>query len=166
MWWSSGSRFDIKGNTLGAWIARVVIVAFILIGCLIVFRLVASGASAQDNPIPPSGGAIIMKAALPDPVEAGWKGEKTCEVLQENERVRALRCAFNPGEGHEKHFHAPHFGYILEGGVMEITDASGTREQETPAGTSWWLDGVDWHRALNVGETRTVYVIVEPKRGI
>lgn len=103
------------------------------------------------------------EAGLPDPVEAGWRGKKTCTVLQETARFRALRCAFAPGEGHERHYHAPHFGYIVEGGVMRITDAGGTREQETPAGSSWSSDGVAWHEAVNVGATTTVYIIVEPK---
>lgn len=120
-------------------------------------------AQQGENPIPSSGGALIMKKALPDPLEAGWEGEKVCELLQETDKVRALKCTFPPGVGHERHYHAPHFGYILEGGTMRIKDANGTREQETPAGASWVSDGVDWHEALNIGETTTVYIIVEPK---
>ncbi len=107
--------------------------------------------------------AVALPDSLPDPLTAGWEGEKVCEVLQENDSLRALRCTFPPGAGHERHFHAPHFGYILEGGTMRIKDASGTREQETPAGASWTSDGVDWHEAVNIGDTTTVYIIVEPK---
>ncbi len=106
---------------------------------------------------------LLQAAALPDPLDAGWEGEKTCELLQENENMRAFRCTFPPGVGHERHYHAPHFGYIVEGGTMQITDASGTRVQPTPAGASWQSDGVEWHEALNVDETTTVYIIVEPK---
>ena len=125
-----------------------------------------SGAAAQgvENPIPISGGALIMpQDRLPDPLEAGWKGESVCELLQENASLRALRCTFPPGVGHERHMHAPHFGYVLQGGKMRITDKSGTRVQETKGGASWSSDGVDWHEALNVGSTTTIYVIVEPK---
>lgn len=123
------------------------------------------------NPIPSSGGAIKYAKpgeddALPGPLEAGWQGEKVCEALFENERVRAARCTFPPGVGHERHYHPPHFGYIVEGGVMEITDADGVREQETPKGATWWSDGVDWHETVNIGETSTVYVIVEPKEAV
>ncbi len=107
--------------------------------------------------------ALQTAAALPDPVEAGWKGEKVCEPLFENAHVRAARCAFPPGGGHERHFHAPHFGYILEGGVMSITDGSGTRTVPTPAGATWWSDGVEWHETVNIGDTTTVYIIMEPK---
>ena len=50
------------------------------------------------------------KQSLPDPLEAGWNNEAVCEVLEENEKRRVLKCTFPPGVGHEKHFHAPHFG--------------------------------------------------------
>jgi quercetin dioxygenase-like cupin family protein len=99
---------------------------------------------------------------LPSPLEAGWKGEKVCELLFENEAMRAARCTFPPGVGHERHYHPPHWGYIVEGGTMRVTDKDGTREQPTPKGVSWWSDGVEWHEALNIGEATTVYVIVEP----
>ncbi len=102
-------------------------------------------------------------AQLPDPLAAGWEGEKTCELLHENEQSRALRCTFPVGVGHERHFHAPHWGYTLEGGTMQITDSTGTRTMETKAGSSWWSDGTEWHIALNVGDTQTSYLIIEPK---
>ena len=134
----------------------------------IFFALQAAIAQQPDNPIPPSGGALKFVEPeavneLPAAIEAGWEGEKVCELLFENAEMRAARCAFPPGIGHEKHYHPPHWGYIIKGGVMRITDEDGTREQETPAGGSWWSDGVDWHEAVNIGETETVYVIVEPK---
>ena len=58
---------------------------------------------------------------LPEAFDAGWKGEKTCELLYETETVRVGRCSFPPGIGHEKHFHYPHFGYVLEGGVLHLS---------------------------------------------
>jgi len=105
----------------------------------------------------------LQAAALPGPLGAGWKGEKVCEPLFENEHVRAARCTFPPGAGHERHYHPPHFGYIIEGGVMEIVDKSGTRTVPTPAGSTWWSDGVEWHETVNIGDTTTVYIIMEPK---
>lgn len=123
-----------------------------------------AAAAPADNPIPPSGGALIMpEGTLPDPLAAGWKGEKVCELLQENALLRSFRCTFPPDVGHEIHHHAPHFGYVLAGGKMRITDESGTREVETKDGSSWKSDGVEWHEVLNIGETTAVYVIVEPK---
>ena len=123
----------------------------------------ALAAQPPDNPIPHSGGAIIMEEdKLPHALDAGWRGKKTCELLEENDRIRAFRCAFKPGEGHEKHFHGAHFGYVLDGGTMQITDKNGTREQKTRSDRSWWSEG-GVHEALNVGRKTSRYVIVEPK---
>ncbi len=115
---------------------------------------VSTGAQAPPPPAP----------ALPGPLEAGWHGNTVCVLLQDNAQVRALRCTFPPGGGHERHYHAAHWGYILEGSTMQITSASGTTLRELKAGDSWWSDGLAWHEALNIGKTTGVYLIVEPKR--
>jgi quercetin dioxygenase-like cupin family protein len=104
-------------------------------------------------------------APLPDPLEAGWNGRPVCERLHEDESLRILRCTFPPGVGHERHFHAPHFGYVIAGGRMRVTDENGVREVDQIEGASFVSAGVDWHEALNVGETTAVFLIVEPKRG-
>ena len=108
----------------------------------------------------------LQAAPLPHAIDAGWKGEKTCELLFENEVTRVARCTFAPGVGHERHYHPPHYGYILKGGTMRITDANGVRDMETADGASWWSDGVTWHEAVNVGDTESVYLIFEPKSAI
>jgi beta-alanine degradation protein BauB len=100
---------------------------------------------------------------LPDPLQAGWAGSPVCEKLHEDPHNRILRCTFPPAVGHERHFHAPHFGYVLAGGRAEIIDASGTHTVDLLEGTSSWSDGVEWHEARNVGDTTIVYLIVEPK---
>lgn len=75
--------------------------------------------------------------ALPEAMQAGWKGEKMCEVLYETESTRVGRCTFPPGTGHEKHFHYPHFGYVLEGGTLKITNGNDTVEvRQTMTGKS------------------------------
>ncbi|MEO5577455.1 MAG: cupin domain-containing protein [Sphingomicrobium sp.] len=101
---------------------------------------------------------------LPSAFEAGWKGQKVCEPLFENEQMRAARCTFPPGIGHERHYHPPHWGYIVQGTTMRITTASGTTDRILKAGTNWWSDGIEWHEAINVGATTGVYVIIEPKQ--
>lgn len=100
---------------------------------------------------------------LPDPLEAGWKGKQVCEVLVDNENVRTLKCSFPPGVGHEKHFHATHYGYTLAGGKFRITDAEGTREVEIPTGYDFYNEKVEWHEVLNIGDSTAVFLIVEPK---
>jgi len=102
-------------------------------------------------------------AAYPDPLQAGWKGKPVCVLLKENERLRTLRCTFPPGGGHERHRHAPHWGYILKGSTMRITSASGTVVRTLKPGDTWWSDGFAWHEVRNVGRTTGIYLIVEPK---
>ncbi|MDJ0938436.1 MAG: hypothetical protein QNJ00_01600 [Woeseiaceae bacterium] len=110
-----------------------------------------------------TGIAIAADAPLPDPLEAGWKGEAVCEKLHEDERQRVLRCTFPPGVGHERHYHAPHFGYVITGGRMRIESADGVREVDLADDLTWTSDGVDWHEVLNIGDTTSVYLIVEPR---
>jgi quercetin dioxygenase-like cupin family protein len=100
---------------------------------------------------------------LPHAFDAGWEGQKTCEILFEDDSVRVARCVFPPGIGHEKHYHNPHFGYVLETGSMQLTDSKGQREVTTKSGTNWSTTEVTVHEALNTGETTTSYLVVESK---
>jgi quercetin dioxygenase-like cupin family protein len=101
--------------------------------------------------------------SYPDPYEAGWKGEKVCVVLEENENLRVLRCTFAPGVGHEKHEHQPHFGYTLAGSKFRMTDAEGVRELDVPTGYSFTKNYVSVHEALNIGDSTAVFLIIEYK---
>ena len=103
------------------------------------------------------------KSELNDPLQAGWKDKKVCTVLKENEKVRTLKCVFPPGVGHEKHFHAAHFGYTLTGSKFRITDATGTREVNIPNGYDFYNDKIEWHNVLNIGDKTAIFLIVEPK---
>lgn len=100
---------------------------------------------------------------LPHAFDAGWEGQKTCELMYENETVRVARCIFPPGIGHEKHYHNPHFGYVLEGGTLNIKDAGGERTVTTETNGSWSTTERTVHEAVNIGDTTTSYVIVEPR---
>jgi quercetin dioxygenase-like cupin family protein len=106
---------------------------------------------------------LSATAPLPDPLAAGWQGKPVCEKVHEAANLRVLRCTFPPGIGHERHHHARHFGYTLSGGWMRITDASGKREAELKAGSSYSSDGVAWHEVVNIGDTTIQYLIVEPR---
>ena len=127
---------------------------------LMVSLLLATSAACTAQSTPP------MPAAppLPTAFEAGWKGEKVCEPLFENEQMRAARCTFPPGGGHDRHFHPPHWGYILEGTTMRITTEAGTVDRVLKSGSNWWSDGIKWHEAVNIGTTTSVYIIIEPKQ--
>ncbi len=105
----------------------------------------------------------LTHAELPDPLAAGWEGEKVCEKLHETDEIRILRCTFPPGIGHERHYHPRHFGYALSGGTMRITDADGTRDAELPTGSFFSSDGIVWHEGLNIGESTVTYLMIEPK---
>ena len=100
---------------------------------------------------------------LPNAFDAGWEGQETCELLFEDDSVRVGRCVFPAGIGHEKHYHNPHFGYVLEGGVLRIVDSNGERKVTTQTGGDWSTTTITVHEALNIGETTTSYLIMEPK---
>lgn len=100
---------------------------------------------------------------LPDPLEAGWNNKAVCEVLEDNDDLRVLKCTFPPNVGHERHYHKPHFGYTLAGSTMKIEDTTGIREVDVPTGYSYFNEGIAWHQALNIGDSTAVFLIIEPK---
>ena len=111
----------------------------------------------------PMGARSEGPSSLPEAFDAGWQGKKVCEILRDDATIRVGRCTFPPGVGHDRHWHRPHWGYVLHGGTMRITDAKGTVERAVTTGASWHSDGIGWHEVLNVGEETAVYLIVEPK---
>ncbi len=116
--------------------------------------LLAAPATAAETP--------PAETPLPSAFDAGWHGQKVCELLFDNAQMRTARCKFPPGVGHERHFHAAHWGYIVQGATMRITTAAGTVDRVLKAGDSWWSDGIAWHEAINIGPETGVYIIVEP----
>ncbi len=106
---------------------------------------------------------LTNKNSLPDPAEAGWKGRTVCEVIEENSKLRVLKCIFPPGVGHERHYHLRHFGYTLAGSTFRIEDTTGIREVIVPSGSHFSNDGIEWHQVLNIGDSTAVFLIIEPK---
>jgi len=100
---------------------------------------------------------------LPDPLTAGWNNKPVCKLLEENKNMRVLKCTFIPGAGHERHYHAPHFGYALSGGMFRIKDNNGIREVILATGSHFTSKGVEWHEVLNIGNSTAIYLIFEPK---
>ena len=107
--------------------------------------------------------SCTQKPSLPDPLEAGWNNQSVCEVLEDNEKVRVLKCTFPPGVGHEKHYHHPYFGYTLQGSKFRLKDSEGTREVDLPTGLDFYNEGLEWHEVLNIGDSTAVFLIIEPK---
>jgi beta-alanine degradation protein BauB len=108
-------------------------------------------------------GIGTLMLGLPDPLAAGWQGESVCEKLIEDDLHRILRCTFAPGVGHERHYHAPHSGYVLEGGLMQITDEKGRRDVTVTTGSTWQSAQTTIHEVVNIGETTTRFLIIEIK---
>ena len=108
-------------------------------------------------------GACTATMQLPDPLAAGWNGAPVCEELKNDPHHRILRCTLPPSVGHERHYHDRHFGYVVAGGTMKVTDSNGTREVDMATGSSYSNDGIDWHEVVNIGDTIAVFLIVEPK---
>jgi len=100
---------------------------------------------------------------LPDPLQAGWNNNPVCELLEDNKNIRVLRCTFEPGVGHEKHYHNRHFGYAISGSEFRITDTTGTREVNFPTNGHFYSEGTEWHEALNIGDSTAIFLIIEPK---
>ncbi|WCO02720.1 cupin domain-containing protein [Psychroserpens ponticola] len=100
---------------------------------------------------------------LPDPHEAGWNNQVICEVVEDNDKLRTLKCTFPPGVGHERHYHNAHYGYTVSGSKFRIKDTTGTREVNVPSGYSFYNDKIEWHEVLNIGDSTAVFLIVEPK---
>lgn len=109
--------------------------------------------------------ASAQIAPLPMALCAGWEGERTCELLNEDAQVRILRCSFAPGVGHQLHYHPPHFGYVLSGNsVMRISTPDGAVvDRPVRAGSSFSNNSEVVHEPLNVGDETTTYLIVEKK---
>ncbi len=108
--------------------------------------------------------ASAQVAPLPMALCAGWQGQRTCELLNEDAQIRVLRCTFPPGVGHEMHYHPPHFGYVLSGeSTMRIRTADGVVERPVRAGQTFANETEVIHEPLNVGAETTTYLIVEKK---
>jgi hypothetical protein len=118
-----------------------------------------------SQPVYPTDSAANAPAdsEIPHAFEAGWEGLDTCELLYEDVTSRIGRCILPPGVGHEKHYHNPHYGYVLEGGTLRITDSEGERTVITRSDADWSTTTVTVHEPLNIGDTPTSYLIVEPK---
>ena len=107
--------------------------------------------------------ACKNKNELPDPLKAGWNNQSVCKIVEDNTKIRVLKCTFEPGVGHERHYHDAHFGYTIKGSKFRIKDTTGVREINVPTGTEFYNDGIVWHEVLNIGDSTAIFLIIEPK---
>jgi len=108
-------------------------------------------------------GSCTSENSLPDPLEAGWNNTAVCEVLVDNDKMRVLKCSFAPGVGHDKHYHPAHYAYAISGSRFRIEYKDGVREVDFSTGSNYYSEGVEWHKALNIGDSTAVVLIVENK---
>ncbi len=100
------------------------------------------------------------KAASMDPLAVG---PDIYKLVMENERIRILQVTFEPGAKIAMHSHPDHAGYVLEGGMLTITNAEGkTQEITAKVGDSFWIPA-ESHSAMNQGKTKISILVVELK---
>ncbi len=100
---------------------------------------------------------------VPDALGVEWNGHKPCEKLDEDANIRVLRCVFEPGDKHLKHWHPAAFGYALSGGHGQVEDSKGIREVDVKEGAYSITPPIPWHEFTNTGVTTIQYIIVEKK---
>lgn len=85
-------------------------------------------------------------------------------ILLENEHVRVVEYALDPGERDEWHTHPPKLSYVVSPGTLRITTQNGESFlTEEVDGNAAWMDALGLHYAENVGETRVRIILVEVK---
>jgi beta-alanine degradation protein BauB len=85
------------------------------------------------------------------------------KVLFENEKMRVLEVAIQPGASTELHSHPDYFVYMLSSGKVKFSSPSGeTAELELPEGVSMWREAEE-HATENVGGTLVRGIFFEPK---
>ena len=85
-------------------------------------------------------------------------------VLYENEHVRVVEYALEPGERDGTHTHPPKLSYVLASGTLRITPEGAEpflSEEET--GAAHWSERLGRHDAENVGDTTVRILLVEVK---
>jgi quercetin dioxygenase-like cupin family protein len=99
-------------------------------------------------------------AASMDPLTVGSDNYK---LVMENERIRLLQVTFEPGDKVALHSHPDHAAYVLEGGMITITNSEGkTQEITAKPGDTFWIPA-ESHSAVNPGKTRISILVIELK---
>jgi len=100
---------------------------------------------------------------VPSAVAVEWQGKKPCELLYEDEYVRAARCTFPKGTTHVCHSHPSYLLFAISGGQATVQDDKGTRKVEVVAGSFTNVPPVPWHVFSNAGDDSIQFIVVEKK---
>ena len=86
------------------------------------------------------------------------------KLVFENERVKVWEFSLEPGQQIEAHPHdRDYFFYVIEGGTLEVTRASGVTHATLERGKVYYRKAGDTHAAKNISATRYHEVLVELK---
>jgi quercetin dioxygenase-like cupin family protein len=108
--------------------------------------------------------AAIVAVAVAIPVSGSAQDAPPPEVnvVLENDDVRMVRVAYQPGNASPEHTHpVPRTIFVESGGELELTYPDGTTERMTlVTGTANWRMA-ETHAVLNVGDTQVILVETE-----
>jgi quercetin dioxygenase-like cupin family protein len=86
-------------------------------------------------------------------------------VLFENDDVRVMEMAYEPGQRDAPHSHPKYAVSVTEGGILRAhLEGGDTVDHVVERGQTFLLDPVEWHWAENVGDTKIRVVVIEFKR--
>ncbi|MFO1351986.1 MAG: cupin domain-containing protein [Gammaproteobacteria bacterium] len=88
------------------------------------------------------------------------------KLVFENEQVKVWEFTLAPGAEIAAHPHEhDYFFYVIEGGTLEVTRASGVTQATLEEGKVYYRKKGDTHAARNIGAKRYHEVLVEIKAG-
>lgn len=134
----------------------------------------SAGATRIGRRLPLAGLAIVLTAIVVamlarPPAAAAGEGDATQKLVLQNERVRAVSNYYPPGSAAAEHEHtSPRAVVVVEGGTIEIRDASGkVSTLSLRNGDVVWRPP-EKHSIVNIGSTPVRLVEVDvldcPKR--
>ncbi len=86
------------------------------------------------------------------------------KILLENEYVRVLEYALQPGQKDKPHTHPAKSSYVVSGGKLKVYLENGeTVIADEATGTASWRDYVGKHYVENIGNTTVTIVLTEIK---
>jgi quercetin dioxygenase-like cupin family protein len=111
-------------------------------------------------PVVAACGWFATSALAQDPAQVG---PSIYKQLLDNPRVRVLEATFAPGAKIATHAHPDHAAYVLAGGTLHVTGATGkTDVYELKKGQTVWLPA-QAHAAVNPGKSTVRVLVIELK---